>query len=195
MRLFALVAAAAVLAGCGAQKPVEHSIPGDFLGFRRFDLPRGYGVRCADAMQARHGGSGDGATVVVNGDGVQLLTAALRFSDADAAERAYAASISPRARRCYADGFAAELTRRYRVSVRRVETQPWEVDPIGDERAGTRVTVVLAGRRGDVTVHADTAVIRTGSALSFDQAIDISAALEGRARAGAPDLQLVAALS
>jgi hypothetical protein len=185
MRLFALAAAVAVLAGCGAQKPVEHKVPGGIGGFSRlFDLPRGYGVRCADAMQARHDGDGDGVSVLVNGDGVQLATAALRFSSTAAAGRAYAASISPRAQRCYADGFVAELAHRYHVHVRRVRTRPWHVDPIGDERSGTRVSVDLGGR----VVHADTAVIRTGSALSFDQEIDVSAL-------GGTDLKLVEALS
>jgi len=46
------------------------------------------------------------------------------------------------------------------------------------------VTVDLDGR----VVHADTAVIRTGSALSFEQAIDVSAL-------GGTDLKLVEALS
>jgi len=187
MRRLALVVVVAALAGCGAQKPVEHKIPGDFQGYTRWDLPRGYGIRCADAMSARRGGDGDGASVIVNRGGVQLLTAALRFSDTAAAGRAYAASVSARASRCYADGFAAELARRYRVHVLSVKTAPWHVDPIGDERSGTRVTVGLAGQ---VTVHADTAVIRTGSALSFDQAIDIT----GLERP-APDLRLVEALS
>ena len=187
MRPFVLAAAAAVLAGCGAQTPVEHKIPNAIGGFGRlFDLPRGYGVRCAEAMSARRSGDGNGVSVLVNGGGVQLATAALRFDDAGAAKRAYAASIGPRAQRCYANGFAAELARRYRVRVRRVETKPWHVDRIGDEQSGTRVVVSLAG---GATVHADTAVVRTGSALSFDQAIDISAA------ARAPDLRLVAALS
>lgn len=190
MRLLALAAAAAVLAGCGAaQKPVEHKVPGGgFTGFTRlFDLPRGYGVRCADAMHARRGGDG-GAATLVSVDGVQLVTAALRFDDDAGAERAYAASVSPQVRRCYADGFAAELVRRYHVRVRHVQVGPSHVDRLGDEQAGARVTVVLAG---DVTVHADTAVIRRGSALYLEQAIDISAA---RPR-GAPDLQLVAALA
>jgi hypothetical protein len=188
MRPYALLALIAVLAGCGAQKPVEHKVAGDFTGFdRRFDLPRGYGVRCDAAMRARRSGEGDGATVLVNRDGVQLLTAALRFSDDAAAARAYAASLSAQAGRCYADGFVAELVRRFRVRVVRVKTGPWKVDPIGDERAGTRVTVVLAG---NVTLHADTAVIRTGSALSLEQAIDISAL-----RRPALDLRLVEALS
>jgi hypothetical protein len=189
MRLFALAAAAAVLAGCGAQKPVEQKVPGGaFSGFSRlFNLPRGYGVRCADAMHARHSGDG-GSAVLVNGDGVQLMTAALRFSDDDAAKRAYAASISPGARDCYARGFVAELVDRYGVHVERVNQGPWKVDRIGDERSGTRVTVVL---QGNVTVHADTAVVRTGSALSLDQAIDISAARPH----GDPDLKLVEALS
>jgi hypothetical protein len=188
MRLLALALAAAALAGCGAQKPVEHRVPGGaFSGFSRlFNLPRGYGVRCADAMHARHSGDGDGAAVLVNGDGVQLVTAALRFSDDDAARQAYAATIDPRSRRCYADGFAAELAHRYRVRVRSVRTGPWHVDKLGDEQAGTRVTVVLAG---NITVHADTAAIRIGSAFYFDQEIDISAAAQ------APDLKLVEALS
>jgi hypothetical protein len=192
MRPFALVAAAVVLAGCAVQKPVEHKVPGGaFTGFSRlFDLPRGYGVRCADAMHARRDGDG-GSAVLVNGDGVQLVTAALRFSGTGAAQRAYAASISRQARSCYADGFVAELVHRYRVRVRRVQIGPWKVDPIGDERHGTRVTVVLAGADGDIAVHADTAVIRTGSALYFDQDIDISPA---RPR-GAPDLRLVEALA
>jgi hypothetical protein len=187
MRLLVLAAAAAALAGCGAQEPVEHKVSGDFTGFSRlFDLPRGYGVHCAEAMSARRGGDGSGASVLVNGAGVQLATAALRFDDAAAAHRAYAASIGPQAQRCYAAGFAAELARRYRVRVRRVDTKPWHVDRIGDEQSGTRVVVSLAG---GASVHADTALIRTGSALSFEQSIDISAA------ARAPDLRLVAALS
>lgn len=193
MRLLALAAAAAVLAGCGAaQKPVEHKVPGGaFSGFTRlFDLPRGYGVRCADAMHARRSGDG-GAATLVSVDGVQLVTSALRFSDDAGAERAYVASISPRARRCYADGFAAELKRRYRVRVLRVETKPWKVDPIGDERDNARASVVLAGAGGDVTVQADTAVIRVGSALYVNQTIDISAA----SPRGAPDLRLVQALA
>src|SRR3954451_23554579 len=207
MRLIALAAAAAVLAGCAAQKPVEHKVPGGaFTGFNRlFDLPRGYGVRCADAMHARRSGdgaggpvawhprrSGDGgAAVLVNVDGVQLGTAALRFADDAAAERAYVASISPQARRCYADGFVGELVRRYGVRVRRVRTGPWKVDAIGDERDGSRVTVVLAGAHGDVTVHAQLAVVRIGSAVSLAQEIDISAARPP----GAPDLRLVQALA
>jgi len=192
MRLIALAAAAAVLAGCAAQKPVEHKVPGGaFTGFNRlFDLPRGYGVRCADAMHARRSGDG-GAAVLVNVDGVQLGTAALRFADDAAAERAYVASISPQARRCYADGFVGELVRRYGVRVRRVRTGPWKVDAIGDERDGSRVTVVLAGAHGDVTVHAQVAVVRIGSAVSVAQEIDISAARPH----GAPDLRLVQALA
>jgi hypothetical protein len=193
MRLLALAAAAAVLAGCGAvQKPVEHKVPGGaFSGFNRlFDLPRGYGVRCADAMHARRSGDG-GAATLVNVEGVQLVTSALRFSDDAGAERAYVASISPQARRCYADGFAAELARRYRVRVLRVGTKPWKIDPIGDERDNARASVVLAGAHGDVTVQADTAVIRIGSALYVNQAIDISAA----SPRGAPDLRLVQALA
>jgi hypothetical protein len=193
MRLFALLTSAVVLAGCGAAKtPVEHKVPGGaFTGFTRlFDLPRGYGVRCADAMHARRSGDG-GAATLVSDEGVQLVTAALRFSDVSGAERAYAASISPQARRCYADGFAAELERRYRVRVRRVETKPWKIDPIGDERDNARASIVLAGADGDVTVYGDTAVVRIGSALYVNQTIDISAAHPR----GAPDLRLVQALA
>jgi hypothetical protein len=185
MRPLAL-AVAAVLAGCGAaQTPVEHKVPGGIAGWDRlFNLPRGYGIRCAEAMSARRSGDGDGAAVLVNRGGIELATAALRFSDDEAARRAYAATIN--ARRCYANGFVAELVRHYRVRVHSVETKPWRADRVGDEQDGTRVTVVLAG---NVTVHADTAAIRTGSALYLEQSVDISAL------AKAPDLELVEALS
>jgi hypothetical protein len=185
MRLL-VVAAVVVLAGCGAaQKPVEHKVPGGITGFDRlFNLPRGYGVRCAEAMSARRGGDGDGVAVLVNHDWIELATAALRFSDTAGARRAYTAAVNAAARVCYANGFVAELVRRYHVHVHRVETRPWHVDKLGDEQAGTRVTVDVGGR----VVHADTAVIRTGSALSFDQSIDVSAL-------GGTDLKLVEALS
>ena len=190
MRLLALATAAVVLAGCGAEKPVEHKVPNDIAGFDRvFSLPRGYGVRCAAAMSARRRGDGEGVSVLVSRGGTELATAALRFSDDDAARQAYAATISPQSRRCYADGFASELAHRYRAHVRSVQTKPQRVDGVGDERAGTRVTVILAGPRGDVTANADTAVIRLGSVLSLNQSIDVSAAHP------APDLKLVEALS
>jgi hypothetical protein len=190
--ILASVAAAVMLAGCGAQKPVTRTVPGLTFG-KLVELPRGYGVKCPAAMQARHSGSGNGASMLVNSAGVQLVTAALRFSDAGAAQRAYAASISPQTQRCYADGFVAELIRRYDVKVRRVQTRPWKVDSrIGDERSGTRVSVVIAGGRRDVTVSAASAAIRIGSALSIEQSIDLTAL---GSRAGAPDLRLVAALS
>jgi hypothetical protein len=194
MARFALLVLAVVLfAGCGADKPVTKTIPGDFLGYKLVQLPRGYGVKCAAAMRARHGGSGDGASMVVNGSGVQLVTAALRFSDAGGARRAYAATISPRTRQCYAAGFVAELVRKYGVKVRRVSTAPSKVaSQVGDERSGTRVSVVVAGRRRDVTVSADTAAIRIGSALSIDEAIDLTA-LGSRVRA--PDPGLAEAIS
>jgi hypothetical protein len=192
MRPLALAAAAAVvLAGCGGtQKPVEHKIPNGIVGYDKLvNLPRGYGIRCAGAMSARRSGNGEGVAVLVNRGGIELATAALTFSDDDAARRAYAATLSPQSRRCYADGFVAELARHYRVHVRSVRTAPRQVDGAGDEHAGTRVTVILAGPRGDVTVNADTLVFRLGSTLSFNQSIDVSAADL------APDLQLVEALS
>src|SRR5262245_33560659 len=170
MHLLVLAAVAVAFAGCGAAgKPVEHKVPGGIAGFDRlFNLPRGYGVKCPAAMSARRGGDGDGVAVLVNRGGIELATAALRFTGDEAARRADAAAHG--ARLCYANGFVAELVRRYRVHVHSVETRPWHVDRLGDEQAGTRVTVVLAG---NVTVHADTAAIRTGSALSFEQSIDI----------------------
>jgi len=191
MRLLAVATAAVALAGCGAaQQPVEHKIPNDAAGSDRlFSLPRGYGVRCAAAMSARRGGDGDGVSVLVSRSGTELATAALRFSDDDAARQAYAATMSPQSRRCYADGFAAELARRYRVHVRSVRTEPQRVDGVGDDRAGARVTVMLTGPRGDVTAEADTAVIRLGSVLSLNQSIDVTAAHP------APDLRLVEAIS
>src|SRR6187397_428376 len=102
MRLLALATAAVALAGCGAaQQPVEHKIPNDAAGSDRlFSLPRGYGVRCAAAMSARRSGDGDGVSVLVSRSGTELATAALRFSDDDAARQAYAATISPQSRRC-----------------------------------------------------------------------------------------------
>ncbi len=191
MRFLALATAAVALAGCGAaQQPVEHKIPDAVAGSDRlFSLPRGYGVRCAAAMSARRSGDGEGVSVLVGRGGTELATAALRFSDDDAARQAYAATISPQSRRCYADGFAAELAHRYRVHVRSVQTRPQRVDGVGDERAGTHVTVMLTGPRGDVTANADTAVIRLGSVLSLNQSIDVSAPHP------APDLRLVEALS
>src|SRR5262245_39274094 len=103
MRLLVL-AAVVVLAGCGAaQKPVEHKVPGGITGFDRlFNLPRDYGIKCAEAMSARRSGDGDGAAVLVNRGGIELATAALRFDDVGTARRAYAATIN--SRRCYADG-------------------------------------------------------------------------------------------
>ena len=191
--LAACAAAVALTAGCGAQKPVTRTIPGDFLGYKLVQLPRGYGIKCPSAMQARQRGSGEGASMLVDADGVQLVTAALRFDDAAAAGRAYAASISPEAQRCFADGFVAELTRRYGVKVRRVRTGPANVDPqIGDERSATRVSVVIAAGRREATLSVDSTAVRIGSALSIDQAIDVTAL--GR-RGGEPDLQLAAAVS
>jgi hypothetical protein len=187
-RLSLLALALALLAGCGAEKPVTKTIPGDFLGDKLVQLPRGYGVKCEAAMRARHDGSGDGASMLVNEGGVQLVTAALRFSDAGGAQRAYAATISPQTQRCYAAGFAAELSRRYRVKVRRVGTEPSKVtSDIGDEHAGTRVNVVVAGRHGDVTVSADTTAVRLESELSIDQVIDLGA-LGTRVRVPDPGL-------
>src|ERR1700742_2050802 len=170
------IAALALLTACSAQKPVVRSVPGDFLGQKLAQLPRGYGIRCPAAMQARHGGAGDGAATLFDPAGRQLVTAALRFRDPGAAQRAGAAPISPEARRCYADGFVAELVRRYGVKVRRVETGPPQLTArLGDAHAGSRVSVVVAGERGDVTVTADSSAIRIGSALSLDQVIDVSA--------------------
>jgi hypothetical protein len=141
-------------------------------------------------MRVRHSGSGDGASMLLGFTGVQLVTAALRFYDAGAARRAYAASTSAETQRCYADGFAAELVRRFHVTVRRVRSGPSPVgSQVGDEQSGTRVSVVIATGRRDVTVSADSIAIRIGSELSVSQVIDISAL--GRA----PDLQLAAALS
>jgi hypothetical protein len=188
----ACAAALLLLAGCGAQKPVTRDIPGDFLGYKLADLPHGYGIKCPAAMQVRHKGAGDGASTMFNAAGVQLVSGALRFSDAGAAQWAYAATISPQARRCYADGFAAELVRRYHVKVRRVQTGPAKVgSAAGDERSASRVSVVIAAGRGDLTVFADSSAIRSGSALSINQVIDLTAL--GRA-AGAPDLGLAQAL-
>jgi hypothetical protein len=144
-------------------------------------------------MRARHSGSGDGASMVVNESGVQLVVSALRFSDAGEAQRAYAASISPQTRECYADGFAAELIRRYGVKVRRVHTGPSSIaSKIGEVHDATRVSVVVAARHGDVTVSAETTAVRIGSALSIDQIIDLTA-LGSRNRA--PDPGLAAAIS
>jgi hypothetical protein len=56
--ILAFTAAAVMLAGCGEQKPVTRTVPGDFLGYKLAELPRGYGVKCPAAMQARHSGSG-----------------------------------------------------------------------------------------------------------------------------------------
>ena len=191
--ILALAAAVVLLAGCSAHKPVIRTVPGDFLGEKLAQLPRGYGIWCAAAMQARHSGSGAGASTLFNAAGLQLVAAALRFADAGAAQTAYAATISPQTRQCYADGFVAELVRRYGVKVRRVETGPSQVaSRIGDERSGSRVTVVIALRGRDVRVFADSSAIRIGSALSISQVIDLTA-LGSSARE--PDLELAQALS
>jgi hypothetical protein len=187
------IAAVVLLAGCGAQKPVIRDVPGDFLGNKLAQLPRGYGIRCAAAMQARHSGSGDGASTLFNRAGLQLVTSALRFRDAGTAQLAYAESISPQTQRCYADGFVTELVRRYGVNVRSVSTGPSKIaSRLGDQRSGSRVTVVIAAGGRDVRVFADSSSSRIGSALSINQVIDLTA-LGDLARA--PDLQLAQALS
>jgi hypothetical protein len=189
--ILACAAAAMMLAGCGAQEPVARPLPKGFLGQKLAHLPRGYGIKCEAAMQARKSGSG-GAATLINFDGVQQMTSALEFSDVDVARRAYAASISPQTQQCYAEGFGAELVRRYGVKVRRVRTAPWEMDStVGDERSGTRVSFVIAVGRRDVTVTAESAVVRTGSTLGLNQFIDTTAL--GR-REGTPDLRLAQAL-
>src|SRR3954470_21786579 len=143
-------------------------------------------------MRARHSGSG-GAATLINFDGVQQMTSALEFSDADAARRAYAASISSQTQRCYADGVGAELVRRYGVKVLRVRTAPWKLDPtVGDERLGTRVSLVIAVGRRHVTVTVESAVVRIGSTLSISQFIDTTGLGQ---QEGAPDLRLAQALS
>jgi hypothetical protein len=51
--ILAFTAAAVMLAGCGEQKPVTRTVPGDFLGDKLAELPRGYGVKCPAAMLGR----------------------------------------------------------------------------------------------------------------------------------------------
>jgi hypothetical protein len=190
--MLACAIAAVILAGCGAREPVARPLPKGFLGQKLAQLPRGYGIKCDAAMKARHSGSG-GAATLINFDGVQQMTSALEFSDSDAARRAYTASISSQTQQCYVDGFGAELVRRYGVKVRRVRTAPWKLDPtVGDERSGTRVSLVITVGRRDVTVTVESAVVRTGSTLSINQFIDTTGL--GR-REGTPDLRLAQALS
>jgi hypothetical protein len=189
--MLACAVAAVMLAGCGAQEPVARPLPDGFLGQKLAQLPRGYGIKCHAAMQSRHSGSG-GAATLINFDGVQQMTSALEFSDSDAARRAYAASTSAQTRQCYVDGFGAELARRYGAKVRRVRTAPWKIDPtVGDERSGTRVSLVIADGRRDVTVTVESAVVRIGATLSINQFIDTTRL--GR-REGTPDLRLAQAL-
>jgi hypothetical protein len=172
--LSTLSAALAVLAGCGAHTPAVHSIPGSPSG-KLVDLPLNSGIKCPAAMRARSSGTGD-AGMWASTDGLQLVTVALRFADAESARRAYAATVSPQAQRCYAEGVAAELVRRYGIKVRRVQTRPVKVDSTtSDEESRSRLSIVVAAGRHDVTVSVESTTARFGSVLSINQDIDMFA--------------------
>jgi hypothetical protein len=104
------------------------------------------------------------------------VTVVLRFADAESARRAYAATVSPQAQRCYAEGVAAELVRRYGIKVRRVQTRPVKVDSTtSDEESRSRLSIVVAAGRHDVTVSVESTTGRFGSVLSINQDIDMFA--------------------
>jgi hypothetical protein len=172
--LLTLCALLAVLTGCGAQEPVVHSIAGSRTG-KVVDLPLDYGIKCPEAMRARSGGTG-GAGMWADTDGVQLVIASLRFADAESARRAYAATVSPQAQRCYAEGVVAELVRRYGIKVRRVQTRPVKVGAkTSDEETRSRLSIVVATGRRDVTVSVESTTARFGSLLAINEDIDMYA--------------------
>jgi hypothetical protein len=138
------IAALVVLAGCGASSPVvpERLAPGTVM-----QLPRDYGIKCPAAMLARRGGVG-GSGIWTDADGGGLTIGALRFPDEESARRAYAATVSPQAQRCYADGVAAALAQHWGVKVRRMQTRPSKRDgPTTGETTNTPLSVVVAAER------------------------------------------------
>jgi hypothetical protein len=84
--------------------------------------------------------------------------------------RAYAATVSPQAQRCYAKGVAAELVRRYGIKVRRVQTRPAKFDPTtSDEESRSRLSLVVSAGGHDVTVSVESSTVRSGSVLGINQ--------------------------
>jgi hypothetical protein len=175
--LMALSATLVMLAGCGSQGPVVHSIEGSSTG-KLVDVPLGYGIKCPAAMLARGSGSeGTGvAGIWASTDGVQLASAVLRFGDVESARRAYAASVSPQTQRCYAQGVTAELVRQYGIKVRRAQTRPVQFDSTtNDEESRSRLSIVVAVGGHDVTVSIESSTVRTDTTLGLNEDIDMTA--------------------
>jgi hypothetical protein len=101
------------------------------------------------------------------GESSQVTNSIYVFADEARAEKAFAALAAEDTRRCFGKSLADGLDDSNGLDVGDVQTASMSTDPVGDDRAASRLSIPVTNKGVDFDLHADLVFVRSGRAISL----------------------------
>jgi hypothetical protein len=132
------------------------------------------GSPCPELTSSRTGATGAArARSFENGDFVAVSTAVYIYADEATAKRRLRAMSARRTIRCYAESVTDAFEEEEQLAVGDVTRSSFKLEPVGDQRAGRRVTLeVDAGLVGEIDVNLELVFVRVGRGLALGFFVD-----------------------
>jgi hypothetical protein len=106
-----------------------------------------------------------------NGPNSEVEVGAYVFKSQARARKHYKALTKPAVADCFMSGFT-RLLKKAGYTVKDTTTAALPVDPVGDERAGTRLTIPISHQGVDANIMVDVVIARAGRALALEMFVD-----------------------
>lgn len=142
-------------------------------GWTQDDKASSNRARCDAVTEARSTATGTAdANRFNNGDTTQVQSTVYVFADEAEATDAFANLSSKETRACYAEQVTDAFSSQDELEIGEVRTGSLSLDPLGDARAASRVTIPVSADGIDVDVLVDLVFIRVGRGLSLGLFVD-----------------------
>jgi hypothetical protein len=113
-----------------------------------------------------------------SGETTQVTNSVYMFADESAAEEAFSGLSSKDTRLCFGRTVSEGVADQGEVEVGDAKTAELSVDPLGDERSASRITLPLSAEGVDVDLVIDLVFVRIGRAVSLNLFVDTFTAFD-----------------